>query len=221
MSLEISLSTLERHLQRFYNQFLLDRCEVLRRTVVDISNLENDNLFIPNGLEFPLTLKLNQKILLGALQWYMPKELGALTNLWLEENWGGEFLEIKAVLLTSKTSALGYLLVSDRWSTRDFFGNILTERTVKYFSFNKVRIKRRPDPRRVKRLVRRRGYNDKGHLTLPHQSHKYDYKKLKTVVQCLEEEDLLRQKVEQLLQKIEFRITEEQSSQYLEELDFD
>lgn len=202
--LDVRLDLLESQLQDFYNQHLKDACEDRKNLVIDSSNLEQ-LIFEPNGLMLP-NLDLTEKILLGVFQWYMPKELGCLINLWLGEHWGGEFKEIKAVLLNSKSSAIGYLLISDRWSNRDFYGNILKKNRV--MKFCKIRIRHRKNSR-PRRKVWRRGYNDKGSLRLPHESISYDYRKLKTVSQKLEEEEILTQKTEQLFFEISMRYQEE------------
>ena len=148
----------------------------------------------------------------------MPKALGVLTNLWLEEHWGGEFKEIKAMLLTSKDTALGYLLVSDRWSSRDFYGNILKENNVKRI-LSSMKIKRRCNSR-PRRKVWRRGYNDKGSTRLSHDSVRYDYRKLKTVLQTIEEQELLDSKIESLLAIIRQRIEKDEILDYYDSIEF-
>lgn len=202
--LNVRLDQLESQVLDFYNQNLREICEDRKKLVVDSSNLSND-IFEPNGLVVP-NLNLTEKILLGVFHWYMPRELGCLINLWLEENWGGEFKEIKAVLLNSLDTALGYLLVSDRWNDRDFYGNILKKNNVRKFSRIRVRYRKTSRP---KRKVWRRGYNDKGSLRLPHNSVGYDYRKLKSVDDQLKEEELLQEKVEELFWKIDLRREEE------------
>lgn len=215
--LEVRFSTLENQIRNFYNLFLKKECEDRSRSVVDSSNLETDQ-FEPNGLSFASNLSLTEKILLGVFQWYMPKELGVLTNLWLEEHWGGEFKEIKAVLLNSKDTALGYLLVSDRWSTRDFYGNILKENNVKRILLS-MKVRRR-NKSRPKRKVWRRGYNDKGSTRLPHDSVRFDYRKLKSVIQTIEEQELLDSKIESLFFIIGQRIEKDEILDYYDSIEF-
>lgn len=195
---------LDQQIQKFYNRILRQKCEDRRISVVVDPNLRME-IFEPNGIHFPVR-KLTEKILLGFLQWYMPKEIGVLVNLWLEEHWGGEFKEIKIALNTSKKTALGYILISDRWNERDFFGNVLCEKQVKNicrFSFRR-RITKRP-----RRTIRRRGYNDKGTLRLQHQTLGFDYRKLKSVDQVLREEVEFQQRVEILFDQIERRLIDE------------
>lgn len=199
-----SLKELDRLVQKFYERTLRSKCEDRRIPVAVDPNLSND-IYEPNGIYYPVRT-LTEKILLGVLQWYMPRELGVLTNLWLDEHWGAEFKEIKVVLNSSKDTALGYLLVSDRWNERDFFGNVLCERQMR----NICRLSfRKRKTSRPKRLVRRRGYNDKGTLRLPHRSLGYDYRKLKTVEQILQEEVELQQRIDQLSDLIFDRLEQE------------
>jgi hypothetical protein len=79
-----------------------------------------------------IKLKLKEKILLGVLLWYFPEEIKSTVWLWLDEHWGPNEREVKEVLLTSKSWALGYILVQDKWSDNDFFGNILVKSTIKF-----------------------------------------------------------------------------------------
>lgn len=198
---------MDQRFQIFYNQFLKEKCEDRSKLVFVNPNFANEK-YEPNGIHFPVR-KLTEKILLGVLQWFMPEELAVLTNLWLEKNWGAEFKEVQEVLCTSKETALGYCLVSDRWNERDFFGNVLTEKNLR--NIGRLYFRKR-ETKRPKRLVRKRGYKDKGSLRLPHQSIGYDYKKLKSVIQVLEEEDAQNRKVELLFDQIQFRLEKERAS---------
>lgn len=200
--LKLKLKELECQLLKFYEQNLKDVCEDRRRAVVVSSNLSNDNYLEPNGLKIP-HLNLKEKILFATFSWFMPKELGCLVNLWLEENWGGDQLEIKAVLLNSKETALGYLLVSDRWNERDFFGNILIKENMKKLSRISIRHRQTSKP---KREVWRRGYNDKGSLRLSSESIYFDHSLYQSVTQKLEEEELQNQKTEQLFEVVQERL---------------
>lgn len=184
---------------------IIEKCEFLRKSVV----------VGPKSYERPFELKivnkrlskLNDKILLGVLHWYLPKEISVLMNLWLEENWGGEFLEVKTAVLTSKKSALGYLLVNDRWNENDFLGNILKEKRVEsILSGFHIFWYENPHP---KRTVRRRGYNDKGSLNPPHLSKIYDYRKFRTVYELELEETKLNAKIENLFKLIDNRLRAE------------
>jgi hypothetical protein len=139
----------------------------------------------------------------------MPEELRFTTNLWLEEHWGGEHKEVKTVVLTSKASALGYLLVQEKWGDNDFFGNILQKSLLR--NILKMNLKYRT-VKRPKEKIRKRGYNDKGSLRPPHLSIIFDQKKLRTnkrqmEIYLLEQEILLK-----LQEDIEERLLQEQVS---------
>jgi hypothetical protein len=146
---------------------------------------------------------LKEKILIGVLHWYFPEEIRYLFNLRLEESWGAENLEIRDCLLLSKKTALGWLLVQDRWSTRDFYGNILKNTNLRSLNLSRFKDRNRSKP---KESVFRRGYNDKGSLRDPQRSPIYDYKKLRTVSEQILLESLQTQKFQDLLWSIEERL---------------
>jgi hypothetical protein len=198
--------SLDEELRKFFNSKKTeDTCNLLRSAVVDSSNLITD-LLEPNGLVLkPSNLK--EKILLGLFQWYCPKEIGCLINLYLEENWGADYEEMKICLLSSKELALGAILECRKWSDRDFFGNILKEENWKFFFRSRVRRRVRRAPRK---LVRRRGYNDHGTLRLPHESEpSYDSKKLLSVVELEERREVQRQLNLEFRRKVLNRLTSE------------
>lgn len=190
-----TLPQLEANLKKFYSQdWIQEVSRKLRSAVVDSSNLEY-LLFEPNGLQFRCRT-IEEKILLGIFQWFAEPELRCLINLWLEENWGGEHKEIIEVINNSKDTALGYLLVSDRWNDRDFFGNIL--KTEKFLYFKRSFI-RRVNHAAPKRKIRRRGYDDKG--TLPSRTNPepvFDYRKLQTVTEQMNRVAELQEKIHRL-----------------------
>lgn len=97
---------------------------------------------------------------LSIIHWYFPEEARFLVRLWLEENWCEEFIAERAVLLSSKENALGYLLIQDEWSDSDFWGNIASKkkRLIPWFNSNLVTFEKKV--KKVKRKVRRRGYRD-------------------------------------------------------------
>lgn len=211
--LRISLEEIDRQIQNFYDRYLSGKCEDRRNLILISSNLESD--LEPNGLNYPKNLKLNEKILLGVIHWYMPEELRVLTNLWLSKSWGGEFEEVRDVLLHSKDYALTYLLVSDRWNERDFFGNVLKENNLKnILRFYVRKIKKSP----VKRKVWRRGYQDHGSLRPQHLPEPvFDYRKLLSVEELILREDLKRQKRILLENEINLRLEYETYGQLLED----
>jgi len=107
---------------------------------------------------------------LAILSWYIPEKFGILLRMSLEEEiTKKEELDFIEYLLQSKVLMKLFLLETSKWSTRDFFGNILQKDCLK-------RAMRRVSPqmktkRKPKRSQRVRGYRDKGTLKLSHQIH--------------------------------------------------
>jgi len=155
-------------------------------------------------------LRLTDKVFLAVLSWYLPKEIGSLLNLRLEEVWGQERLDLKALLLDSKFTCLGTLLVCDLWNGFDFYGNYLSEKSNifkklcrKYFSilsFKRLRRKARP-------LVRRRGHRDGGRKEKcrPFDKNRKAERPVVPISEFLEEQSILFFKIESLRQEIERR----------------
>lgn len=189
----------------FQTKAVRDKCESLTEAVTDSSNLSKD-LFEPNGIRFNAR-KWKEKVLLGLAQWYFPRELGCLINLYLEEHWGPEKLEMKELLLSSKELALGAILESDEWNDRDFFGNVLKQKVWKFFFRCKLLRRKTSEPERPQR---RRGYSDKGFLRFPHESeHAFDYRKLLTVVELEERRGQRRQQINEFRRKVLLRLAKE------------
>jgi hypothetical protein len=139
--------------------------------------------------------------MMGVLHWYFPEEIRCLVNLALSENWGGDFEEIKEVLLTSKETALAYLIIQDRFNEYDFYGNLLTEKINLLLSGHLKILKNKHSMKGIV-FINRSEYKDKGSGYKYSNSPIYDYRKLLTVAQQIEREELKRQKVEQLLSEV-------------------
>lgn len=109
-------------------------------------------------------------MMLCIFSWYCPPDLGVLIRLEVEEvisKWENSD-EIRA-LLHSKTLMLMFFRLTNKWSTRDFWGNIICEKNLKLiWILVRPVMKPRSTPRKT---VRRRGYRDKGFLKLPHKIH--------------------------------------------------
>lgn len=118
---------------------------------------------------------LNEKRLLfyirtAIISWYIPEEYGFLLRLEIEERIrSNEDIFWIQILLDSKASMLLFLLETQRWHARDFFGNVLNENLI-------VQVLKRIKPR-YKNVVKpkspeyRRGYRDHGNLKFPHEVH--------------------------------------------------
>lgn len=132
--------------------------ENLRRAVVDNPNSlrEGQNFFFGNKNK-----TLREMIILSITLWWMPEEVKWLTKLDLEQKVKRLSLEDQGLIsqfLSSKEKTLLFLLETQIWHTRDFFGNLLqdVERILKG-----LRIYYSPR-RRVKYPQRKRGYHDHG-----------------------------------------------------------
>lgn len=126
----------------------------------------------PNFLEvystnLLLPRELDDLIALSIVHWYIKDERMRLyLRLELErisyftENW------VIILLLNSKVEMKLFLLNSDLWSSRSFFGNLMTQKRMTKIS-KIVRFKRRG--RVPKKPQRKRGYDDKGSKREDHQ----------------------------------------------------
>lgn len=133
----------------------------LRMQVVDNPN------FTENFVGFKLhNLNLKQLIGLSYGSWILPKEIQVMLQLDLFEYIKRLSLEdqfIVETILGSKVAAEGWLIDTQLWHTRDFFGNILPlwAKSLKGLSFRRVN-------KKLKRVQRKRGYHDHGTLAPSH-----------------------------------------------------
>lgn len=123
------LRLLDLSLKKIFFSKFAERTNSLRRFLLD-SPTQQPDIF----LQFDLThiqlkvTKLSEKIGLACMSWYMPDEIKILLQMDLKENWGADGLEIRDILLNSKDFMLSWLIIQNRWSESDFFGNVLTKR---------------------------------------------------------------------------------------------
>lgn len=106
---------------------------------------------------------LDQLFFLAVWSWYVDEEIGCLLRLQIDEvARQNEDLFALRFLTQSRTLFERYLIETNLWHTREFFGNVLCAKMVKIVS-NKIKVhwksKRKPT-----KAVRRRGYKDKGSL---------------------------------------------------------
>lgn len=133
----------------------------LRMQVVDNPN------FTENFVGFKLhNLNLKQLIGLSYGSWILPKEIQVMLQLDLFEYIKRLSLEdqfIVETILGSKVAAEGWLIDTQLWHTRDFFGNILPlwAKSLKSLSFRRVN-------KKLRRVQRKRGYHDHGTLAPSH-----------------------------------------------------
>lgn len=167
--LRSSLSNLDREIKKSLSSYFFDEEELN-----SLSNQVSANPTLLKGEELNLFRTLRnhgiskeEKLMLGLISWYLPREIGSLLLLRLEEIWGNEFLEIKETLLHSKDFALGTILEQNWMNDNDFFGNYLKEKFLKHL-FKKFFVRKESKILKAQRgfarsLVRRRGHRDGGH----------------------------------------------------------
>jgi len=124
---------------------------------VDISN------FPDCSYEFDLRNRTLKELMGYALSsWYIPDELGILLRISLEEKskqYSYEDRTILQLFLQSKAETIIFLIETNLWHTRDFFGNFLKdiEKSIIKLRFSNIN-------RKVKAIQRKRGYHDHGSL---------------------------------------------------------
>lgn len=116
-----------------------------------------------------LNRKEENLVALSILSWYMNPEIGILLRLELEKITQED--PIFKFLLKSKSSMLIFLDNTNRWHTRDFFGNILNKNLLSAIlkSFRPIY----ETKKKVKTPERIRGYRDKGSLRKNHEYHDF------------------------------------------------
>lgn len=140
--------------------------------------LRTSALVDPNFLErYENNIQVNTRnaddlAVLAIWSYYLDTEIGILLRFELKEiienNSDLDFLEF---LLEGKYEMIQYLLQTSKWHTRDFFGNLVTKNRLTRLS--KICRFRRRLTGKPQRLVRRRGYKDKGSLKFPHEYHSF------------------------------------------------
>lgn len=116
------------------------------------------------------TRNLQDLIGLAILSWYIDPRIGILLRLDLREKIKNNFdLEVLEFFLYSKGEMLSFLIETNLWHTRDFFGNIFNkDKNVRLLRLVRPRFKTRRKPKRVQR---HRGYRDKGSRRKDEEKH--------------------------------------------------
>lgn len=119
-----------------------------------------DQVFLPRDLD--------SCIILGIFYSYMDDKVNFKWYLGeaLAERSENEDFAILRYFLGSKTQTQLFLLESQRWSTRDFFGNLLTRKNIQHVT-RKTKFRRKQT--KVSLPARKRGYNDKGSMREDHR----------------------------------------------------
>lgn len=207
----LTLSKLNEEIEKF----LLSQTEFQKR----VSWLKNQVLVSPmkenqdydlTKLAWPKGLNLNERIFIGIFSWYLPEEVRFAFQFALEENWGGDFKEVKEVLLLSKELALGYLLVQTRFNEYDLFGNILSKNSPILRKFKLLKFQRINRSRRGVKRLNFGDYKDKGSCRPDSNPEPvYNYRKFLSVNDLLLREQEEQEALEALLSEIEVRLKSE------------
>lgn len=125
------------------------------------------------------TNKLNELVFLAMLSYYIPQEVGVLLRLSISEKIEhNEDLSLLTFFLKGKGQMYSFLLDTQRWHSRSFFGilgnmkfyELYDKKHKKSHDFNLfsfvMKSKKKP-----KRTLRHRGYRDKGTLPEKHECH--------------------------------------------------
>jgi len=168
----ISKLVLDEQLSKSFEKVPKRTVLLLESEVVDSSNFHRGlTVFRLRSLDF------SEKVFLAIASWYLPESIGIILRLDLEESFRQNSLEDQVVLRTlvfNKSSCLEFLLETTLWHSRDFFGNIVSKEnlTRKFPSLLSLA----PLHRKVKKLLRKRGYNDHGSRVPDHRwKPKFDY----------------------------------------------
>lgn len=136
---------------------------VLRSNVIDSSNLHADNLstFSLRGA------KLDDLIRLALFSWYVPEEVGFVLRADLVQK-GKQLSLLDRTLISqflkSKAYCLLFLQETQLWHSRDLFGNLLSKK----FQLSRF-LKLTPLKRKIAKVQRKRGYDDKGSKVPEHR----------------------------------------------------
>jgi hypothetical protein len=171
--------TFVKGLEKFEQRFML-KCESLTTTVVDSPN------FLENYLTELKIPKFNKDKLLALC--YLSNFAGDL-RFWLQEsiekelsrryNQNGKLDEkqetilfLSKILMSGKAQSRQFLIDTDLWTEREFFGNYLNEHMLAVCE--KIIKFKRPSAK-VKKPQRKRGYNDKGSRRPSHEKHEPEF----------------------------------------------
>lgn len=115
--------------------------------------------------------KLDDLVALSVISWYVPKSLSILLRLELEKKMESEDFFVLGLLLESKTQMILFLQETRLWHIREFYGNILREKQIKYL-LKKLHFRRRKT-RKPQRSQWKRGYRDKGSRRIDSDRHEF------------------------------------------------
>lgn len=157
-----------RTLEKKINTWVQEQSQLFRSNVVD------NSIAGTNSTIFRLqNLTLKDHMMLGIISWYIPENHGFILREDLRET--TKYLndidrELVNLLLESKAQTLVWLIETSLWHERDFFGNILKFNRAQHF----LRVRR--ESKKLRKLVRKRGYHDHGSRVADHKwKPRHDY----------------------------------------------
>jgi hypothetical protein len=127
------------------------------------SVMDNSNFPERFDYRFMLPSKLSSNISLAILSWYIG-DFGFILREDIREKYEHDLEDnvVLTLLLESKEQCLLFLLDNSLWHSRNFFGNTMNEKLLKII-LRRVRWVSKP---KARKLQRKRGYHDKGSMTL-------------------------------------------------------
>lgn len=126
--MKLSLSVLDREIEKLYLLHLREKPESLRQFLWDSPTLYHDVFQYYDVTKIIIKERTRQGLQrLAILSWYFPEEIRIIFQLSLEEHWFeiDRYNVEKEILLSSKPVALAWVLKESGWSEWTFFGNIL------------------------------------------------------------------------------------------------
>lgn len=166
--------------QTFCTQLEVLTKSVEKSSIFDRSSVSDSPKWHRTDFENDFRIKtqnLDDLISLAIFSWYIDPGLGILLRFAIKEKMANNFdLEILEFFLDSKGEMLTFLIETNLWHTRDFFGNLYSVKRLQKLLRYKLRFKFK-DRKRPKRVQRHRGYRDKGTLRKPEDHHDFgDYR---------------------------------------------
>jgi hypothetical protein len=207
-----SLEQLDRFFEKYFRES--DCFETLYRvlsTELRDSPKQETGVFRPiEGISFPEGVKKRIKFLILTSVWYYPENpMSFYLLLECKKFFGKEFEAEYSVLSSSKILALGFWLSQEKWSDRDFYGNVtrLTS-SIKFLISHLINVRREPTFKVKKYTGYCRGYSESGRWA-PWRSRRVDPDKFLTEREWLQKELLRYLKAHCLLKRIRERLERE------------
>jgi len=206
-----SLEQLDRFFEEFFRRDCFETLYRVLSTELRDSPKQESGLFRPiEGIRFPEGIKKRIKYLILTSVWYYPENPMSFYLLLEGKKLLGKELEAEySVLSSSKVLALGFWLSQEKWSDRDFFGNVTRlSRNIEYMISHLITVKREETSKVEKYTGYCRGYSESSRWT-PYRSQAVDPEKFLSERQWLQKELLRYLKAHCLLKRIRERLERE------------